>query len=204
MPTIEREKILIPTSFSVAMLAMTGNLADHLTSQLLMVRDKHKGTLGPVAGKLNLIDEKLEHPYEALEREWNEETGGLPFKFVRKPIFTDTLYVNQMSKISIGFIYSAFLTDDVANSLRTPKPVVGDEDIDQVELCNCYRLEEILKNWQTMLTHPEINGQTVLNWLNKVDRNHDEISFSGVISTYPKLSDYGMNFNVTSLGISEK
>jgi 8-oxo-dGTP pyrophosphatase MutT (NUDIX family) len=177
----EIKEHLIPTSYSAAIIAETGNSVDLQTSQIILVRDRSTKKWGPPAGHTTVLpDGTLESPYKTAVREWKEETGGLPMEFDRKPELSRTLFVyNQLqNKVSLGFIFSTSFKNgyedktferDPKDILRfKTKPVDNGFEKDFVGLFNYHDIREILENWREKLYLPEINGDTLLNWCNSL------------------------------------
>ncbi len=196
----ERRYNITETKLSVAVLASTGNFADFISTQVLMVEDRH-GKLGPVSGKVDiLVDNVPEHPIDAFRREWMEETGCEPFVFRQKPKFLDTIFSLRDGYANIGFIYKAELTDDAIEIFKRGKVVTDDEDIVLARLLNIDDIIEILKNWQVKLAHPEINAQTLIHLTNIVMNNHDNLFMPGVTDCF--TADYfGIPFKTSSLSL---
>lgn len=194
----ETDNRIISTKLSVAILAWHGNMADYISTKVLLVKNK-EGKLGPPAGKIEVVNGVPEKPYKAIKREWKEETGGEPFIFDEDPEFESCIFAQQNGYTDIGFIFHARLTDKSSDMFYKGKTIKTDEDIIEAKLYSIDNILEILRDWKNQLAHPEINAQTLINIVNNVMVNHDSLFMPDEKIRLFKFKDFDMNFNITIL-----
>lgn len=153
---------------------------------------------------------EFELPYIIAQREWDEETNGLPMDFQNPPSIHRTVinYSPDNNIIHCGFIYHARLTDDFPkthfqedphNRLQfKPKIIVGNPETDMVCLFSFHETVKMLYDWRNTLRHPEVNGDTILNWCNLVLGTKADI----LNSNHTPISREKLGFNWIPLDIN--
>lgn len=197
MGTERTSERIVPSKFSVAILAYCGNLTDYVSTKVLLVKNKYE-RVGPVAGKVEIINGLPENPFDAIQREWGEETGGEPFEFERPPEYKTAIFAQKDGIVDTGFIYAGILTKKAIDTFSKGKQIVEDEDIVEAKLYNIDDVLVILHDWKNQLAHPEINAQTLINIVNNVMVNHDNYFGSGAKNLFT-FADFGMDFKITCL-----
>jgi hypothetical protein len=194
----ETDNRIIASKLSVAILAWNGNMADYISTKVLLVKDK-EGKLGPPAGKIEVLDGVPENPLVAIQREWREETDGEPFVFENAPNFKNCIFAQRDGFTDIGFIFHARLTDESTDLFIKGKTINTDEKIVEAKLYNIDNILEILRDWKSRLVHPEINAQTLINVVNNVMINHDSLFMPGTKIRLFELKNFEMDFKITVL-----
>ncbi len=202
-----KERVIIPTKFSVSILAETGAGYSFQRAKVLLVRNTASKKWGlPAGGTIYKPDGKLESPIESIRREWDEETGGLPFQFKYPPFNLDTIILPEKELAHVGIIFKTTLMDELADRIGKGIRVTGHET-DYVRLFKYRELVYLLENWRQRIHKPEYNSDLLLNWCNNLSSGHDDLFLPGGESENIKRGEFGITwpiYHVSQQGLNEK